>query len=182
MSTFSSIRLVSVFLVPPPVALLGGSVRNALEVDRALALGLQVGVDERLVALLIVGVVGDVLRHVAVEVLECRRVGVVLAVVRPLAGRLGRRTVRTAPTGRVSMISAAHRNRRIAKSPSVGWFVLCTRRLALAVAATTPDAGTATALARPAWRRNERRPTTRPQIRCSSSVETSPFAGASARR
>ena len=63
----------------------------------------------------------------------------------------------------LSMSSAHVRNRRIATSPSVGALLAlrALRTLALAPDAAAAVAGTATALARPACRKNERRPTTR---------------------
>ncbi len=66
-STVSCIRLVSRSICWAPVAVLLGSVRNCVEVDWVGAARFQVGVDEREVRELVLGVVMDVLGHVRVE-------------------------------------------------------------------------------------------------------------------
>src|SRR4030088_70775 len=46
-----------------------------IQIDRRLALGHQVGVEERRVAQFIVGIIGDVLSHIAIKVAQSRYVG-----------------------------------------------------------------------------------------------------------
>src|SRR5207244_6827133 len=63
-----------------PGRLAAGQSSKLVEVDRLRPPRLQVGVEEGRVAYLVVGVVGDVLRHVAVKVLQRSNVGLVSAV------------------------------------------------------------------------------------------------------
>jgi hypothetical protein len=66
--------------LPSPGGLAAGQNPELVEVDRLGALPPQVGVEERRVTQLVVRVVGYVLRHVAVEVLQGGDVGCVAAV------------------------------------------------------------------------------------------------------
>src|SRR5437899_11901398 len=73
-STVNCFRLVSRPFCGTPVTRLGGRKAKLAKIDGLRTFRRQVIVEELMMADLVVGIVGDVLRHVAVEHLKCNDV------------------------------------------------------------------------------------------------------------